>query len=151
MKILINRKEINIMNKIENPKVAEVFRNYPEFILEKMMFLRQIILEVASETDGVNKLEETLRWGEPSYISKKGSTIRIDWKKKKPNQYAVYFNCKTVLVETFKMVYKDKLKFEGKRAIVFNREDKIPIEELKHCVALSLTYHSIKHLPMLGI
>ena len=151
MKILINRKEINIMNKIENRKVAEVFRNYPEFILEKMMFLRQIILEVASETDGVNKLEETLRWGEPSYISKKASTIRIDWKKKKPNQYAVYFNCKTVLVETFKMVYKDKLKFEGKRAIVFNLEDKIPIEELKHCIALSLTYHSIKHLPMLGI
>ena len=139
------------MDIIENPKVAEIFKNYPKPIRQKMMVLRQIVLDTALETEGVNELGETLKWGEPSYVTKTGSTIRIDWKKKKPNQYAVYFNCKTVLVETFKMVYKDKLKFEGKRAIIFNLEDKIPIEELKHCIALSLTYHSIKHFPMLGI
>ncbi len=139
------------MDKIENPKVAEVFKKYPNSIRKKMMTLRRIVLDTAKATDGVKEIEETLKWGEPSYVAKGGSTIRIDWKNKKPNQYAMYFNCKTLLVETFKMVYEDKLKFEGKRAIVFNLEDKIPIEELKHCIALSLTYHSIKHLPMLGI
>ncbi len=139
------------MDKIQNPKVAEVFKKYPNSIRKKMMTLRQIVLDTAKATDGVNEIEETLKWGEPSYVAKGGSTIRIDWKKNKPNQYAMYFNCKTLLVETFKMVYEDKFKFEGKRAIVFNLEDKIPIEELKHCIALSLTYHRIKHLPMLGI
>ncbi len=39
---------------------------------------------------------------------------------------------------------------EGNRAIVFNIKGKIPINELKHCFSLSLTYHKIKHLPMLG-
>jgi hypothetical protein len=36
------------------------------------------------------------------------------------------------------------------RAIVFNVTDEIPVSELKHCVSLALTYHRIKHLPMLG-
>ncbi len=49
------------------------------------MFLRHLVLETASETEGVNKLEETLKWGEPSYLTKNGSTIRMDWKKSKPD------------------------------------------------------------------
>ncbi|MCF6269811.1 MAG: DUF1801 domain-containing protein [Melioribacteraceae bacterium] len=139
------------MDKFINTKVAEVFKKYPKSISQKMMTLRQIVLDTAKETDGVKEIEETLKWGEPSYVTKNGSTVRIDWKRKKPNQYAIYFNCKTMLVETFKELYKNKFKFEGKRAILFNLDDKIPIDELKHCIALSLTYHNIKHLPMLGI
>ncbi len=115
------------------------------------MFLRHLILETSSETEGVNKLEETLKWGEPSYLTKNGSTIRMDWKKSKPNHYAMYFNCKTKLVATFTELYRDKFNFEGNRAIVFEEGENIPIEELKHCISLSLTYHSKKHLPMLGV
>ena len=117
---------------------------------KKLLFLRQLILDSAAETEGVSKLQETLKWGEPSYISKNGSTVRIGWKKCNPTQYAVFFHCKTTLVDTFKEIYRDTFKFEGNRAIIFNETDDIPIEALKHCVSLSLTYHSRKHLPMLG-
>ena len=118
---------------------------------EKLMFLRKLVIETAEETDGVKSLEETLKWGEPSYLTKGGSTIRMDWKKSKPDQYAMYFNCKTKLVDTFKERYKDEFKYEGNRAIVFHKNDTIPINELKHCILLSLTYHSRKNLPMLGV
>ena len=94
------------------------------------MFLRQLILEAAAETEGVGQLEETLKWGEPSYLAKGGSTIRIEWKESRPYQYAMYFRCKTKLVDTFKELYRDKFKFEGNGAIVFNEDDEIPIEEL---------------------
>ena len=139
------------MDKIKNLEVEEVFNNYPESMGQKVMFLRHLILETASETEGVNKLKETLKWYEPSYLTKNGSTIRINWKKSKPNHYAMYFNCKTKLVATFKELYRSKFKFEGNRAIVFEEGEEIPIEELKHCISLSLTYHSKKHLPMLGV
>ena len=139
------------MDKISNPEVAETFENYPASMRQKLMVLRQLILDTAKETEGVTKLEETLKWGEPSYLTKSGSTIRVDWKQSKPTQYAMYFHCKTKLVDTFKELYKDKFQFEGNRAIVFNESDKIPIVELKHCILLSLTYHSRKHLPMLGV
>ena len=139
------------MNKINNPDVAEVFNHYPIPIRKKLMCLRQLVLDTAAETKSITTLEETLKWGEPSYLTKGGSTIRMDWKKSKPDQYALYFNCKTTLVDTFKERYGSKFKFEGNRSIIFNINDDIPIDELKHCILLSLTYHKIKHLPMLGI
>ncbi len=115
-----------------------------------MMFIRQLVLDTALETDGVLDIEETLKWGEPSFITKNGSTIRMDWKKSKPEQYALYFHCKTKLIDTFKELYRDLFIFAGNRAIVFNENDIIPVNELKHCISLSLNYHNIKHLPLLG-
>jgi hypothetical protein len=139
------------MDKIENPEVEKVFDSYPGRMRKKLLFLRQLVLDTASENEGVGALEETLKWGEPSYMTKKGSTVRMDWKQSTPEQYALYFHCKTRLVDTFRELYGDKLRFEGNRAIVFHLNDKIPIDEVKHCIFLSLTYHDRKHLPMLGV
>ena len=112
--------------------------------------LRKLVLETAETINGLDTLEETLKWGEPSYLTKHGSTVRMDWKSKTPNQYAIYFKCTSKLVETFKAIYKDTFQFEGNRAIVFQMDDKIPEAELKHCISLALNYHKIKHLPLLG-
>lgn len=139
------------MDTIKNAAVAEVFESYPQHMQKKLLFLRRLIIATASETDDISAVEETLKWGEPSYVTKSGSTVRIDWKKATPHQYAMYFHCQTTLVDTFKELYRDTFKFEGNRAIVFNENDDIPINELKHCILLALTYHSRKHLPMLGV
>ena len=139
------------MSKIENLDVAQVFDSYPEDMRKRMMRLRQLVLDAASETEGVNSLEETLKWGEPSYLTKGGSTVRIDWKVRASDQYAMYFNCNTPLIETFKEIYGDTFTFEGKRAIVFGETDELPVDQLKHCVSTALTYHRVKHLPFLGI
>lgn len=135
------------MTDIGNPLVVQKFHTYPDEIKPKMLFLRQLILETA-EMEKIDHVEETLKWGEPSYLYKSGSTIRIDWKESAPNQYAMYFNCRTILVETFKEIYSDQFTFEGKRAIVFGVDEKIPVENLKHCISLALNYHQIKHLPL---
>ena len=139
------------MDKFKSPEVAEVFNNYPKHMRQKLMLLRQLVLETALQNDGIGPLEETLKWGEPSYVAKNGSTIRMDSKSSTPEKYALYFNCKTKLVDTFKELYGDKLKLEGNRAIVFDIHDVIPVNEVKHCIFLSLTYHSRKHLPLLGV
>lgn len=139
------------VGEIENTKVAAVFEQYPINIQKKLLFLRQLILDTASETDGVDSVEETLKWGEPSYVTKTGSTIRMGWKKSNPGQYALYFNCNTNLVETFREIYHDTFIFEGNRAIVFNEDDDIFVDELIQCISSSLTYHTRKHLPMLGL
>jgi len=102
------------------------------------------------EDDRIEEIEETLKWGEPSYLVKGGSTIRIDWKPKAPNQYAMYFKCTSKLVSTFRKVYGDIFKYENNRAIVFDLNDKIPRKELKECIALALKYHTIKNMPKLG-
>jgi len=131
------------------PIVKQKFDSYPDAISTLLLKVRSLILLVAKE-DKIEDLEETLKWGEPSYVTKSGSTVRIDWKKKSPERYYIYFNCKTRLVDTFKEIYGDTFNYEGNRAIVLKTDSTIPVMELKHCISLSLRYHQLKHLPLLG-
>ena len=134
-----------------NPAVEEVFDKYPQAVRPKIEKLRSLILESAEELEAVSKLEETLKWGEPSYLTKTGSTIRIDWKEKAPDQYAIYFKCTSKLVPSFRTAYEEVFSFEGNRAIVFQMEDKVPEKELKQCIKAGLMYHKVKHLLLLGL
>ncbi len=138
------------MNRIENCEVAEKFRSYPEDIRKKLLVLRRLILDTAARTQDAGAVEETLKWGEPAYLARHGSTVRLGWKESNPDQYAICFHCRTSLVETFREIHGDRFRFEGNRALVFEISDEIPVNELEHCIALSLTYHRLKHLPLLG-
>ena len=124
--------------------VEAVFESYPEPVREKLLSLRMLIFETARATEGVGALDETLKWGQPSYLTaqtKSGSTIRIDQVKARPESYAVYFHCQSGLVPLFKELYADQLQFDGKRAILLDTEAPLPEEPLRHCVALALTHH----------
>ena len=97
---------------------------------------------------GVGPLTETLKWGEPSYItprSKSGSTIRIAWKAAAPEQYSIFFKCTANLVPAFKEKYATTFRYGGNRSIDFSLDEKIPVTELKCCIALALTYHRNKN------
>jgi hypothetical protein len=134
---------------IENQDVAEVFASYPKGLKTKLLFLRQLIFDVASRTDGVGELEETLKWGQPSYLttaSKSGSPIRIDRIKSQEGKYALYFHCQTTLVDTFKEMYRGVFEFGGNRSILFRENDKLPVEALRQCISMALTYHLNKRL-----
>ena len=135
------------MRPFENTAVEKIINAYPLKMRRKVMALRESIFQVAATTEGVGKIEETLKWGEPAYVttvSKSGSTIRIAWKKSRPAQYAMYFHCQTNLVETFKTLFPSDFKFEGNRAIVFDEFDVVPNDALRFCIAAALTYHQKK-------
>lgn len=133
-----------------DPEASKKFDAYPEAVKPKMDALRSLILETAEESEGIKEIEESLKWGEPSYRTKKGSTIRIDWKEKSPDDYAVYFQCTSRLVPVFKEFYEHIFTFEKTRAIRFALNEEIPKKELKACIRMALHYHSLKHLPLLG-
>jgi hypothetical protein len=124
--------------------VANAFNSYPPAIRKKLLAVRALIFETASATQGVGEIEETLKWGEPAYLtsqSKSGSTIRIAWKAKQANQYVMYFNCQTTLVDDFREQYGHLLRFEGNRAIVFSVDDSQPVDVIRLCIKAALTYH----------
>jgi uncharacterized protein DUF1801 len=129
---------------LRDPAVDAVFSAYPKPVKAKLLALRRLIFETAETTGGVGALQETLKWGQPSYLTPQtnsGSTIRIDRVKSAAGRYAVYFHCQTNLVETFRELYPTRLRFEGNRSIVLDVKDELPRAELRHCVALALTYH----------
>jgi hypothetical protein len=47
----------------QNAAVARVFEAYPPRMRRKLLALRRLIFDTAASTEGVGKLEETLKWG----------------------------------------------------------------------------------------
>ena len=124
--------------------IREVYSSYPQPHRDKLLLIRDLIFNIAKLTPEINQIEEVLKWGEPSYRSKNknGSTVRLAWNKKNPDQCGIYFNCKTTLVSSFKEKYSDFLTFEGNRAIILKKSNNYtPIKELSECIKKALTYN----------
>lgn len=132
------------MPAFQSEDVQAIFSAYPETVRESMLCLRELVFEAARDTDGVGKIEETLKWGEPSYLTsqpKSGSTIRIGWHSDKPDYCSVFFHCQTDLIATCRELYDQHFGFEGNRRLSYRADSPPPDEVLKHCLALALTYH----------
>ena len=137
------------MTRFSDTGVASVFKAYPPGIRAKLMALRELVFDTADKTAGVGRLTETLKWGQPSYLTEEtgsGTTVRID-RLKADNGYAVYFHCQSGLVGQFRELYPETFEYQGKRAIVFDAKDRVPARELRHCLALALTHHARKKKP----
>lgn len=129
---------------VANADVKAVIDNYPDELRERILFLRQMIYDVAAQTEGVGELEETLKWGQISYLtphSKSGTTIRLDATTDPSLGFGMFVHCQTTLVETFRALYGDLLTYEGTRSVKFDLNDDIPVEAMRHCIEMALTYH----------
>src|SRR5258708_23951120 len=134
------------MKRFADKNVAEVFRRYPPKLRVRLMALRELIFDVAAGTEGVGPLSETLKWGQPSYLTERtgsGSRVRIDCLKN-ADGYAIYFHCQSGLVGRFRELYADSFRYEGERAILFDPKERLPLKALSHCIGLALTHHARK-------
>jgi hypothetical protein len=116
----------------------------PEELAEKLIQLRRLILDVASDNPAIGPLEETLKWGEPAFLTSatgSGTTVRINRHNKSADQYAFYVHYQTDLIERYKQLYDNRLNFDGSRAVVFDIKDGLPVDAVSHCIAMALTYH----------
>lgn len=139
------------MKTIDSQKVKAAFQGYPEEISQGLMVFRALIYEVAADHEPAIVIEESLRWSEPAYLCKTGSTIRLGYKKSNPSEYGMYFNCKSQLIETIQEIYQTEFQYEGNRALIFQVGQKFDTTALKQCITLALYYHKLKHLPLLGL
>ena len=116
--------------------IREVYSSYPSLHREKLLFVRTLIFDVVKQTPEVGEIEETLKWGEHSYLTKNksGSTIRLSWNKKNPDQCGIYFNCKATLISSFRKKYKDLFHFEGNRAIIFKKDESVNTQKISECI-----------------
>lgn len=121
--------------------VPQKMASYPPEAKEKLDTIRKLILETASEIEGIEDIHESLKWGEPSYLVKKGTPIRIAWSSKRPDQIGFYVNCQTTLINQFRMTFGELFEYEKTRAILFEIGEAIPETELKACIRMALVYH----------
>jgi hypothetical protein len=61
--------------------------------------------------------------------------------KGKPS-YAMFVHCRTTLVSRFRDQYPGLFAFAGNRAVLFTQGQALPRDELRHCIAMALTYRT---------
>jgi hypothetical protein len=115
---------------------------------DRFKALKALIREAAREVPDIGPLEESMKWGQPSFAPAKaniGSSVRIE--ARAGGDHALMFICTTGLVEEFRTLYTGSLTFEGNRAIVIPAEDLPDPDALKHCIQLALTHKLRKRAP----
>lgn len=125
-------------------QTCSAWQGIPDSLAERLMELRRLILDTVRDNPAIGPLEETLKWGEPAFLTSAtgaGTTVRINRHKKSADQYAFYVNCRTDLIERYKQLYGDQLTFDGNRAVVFDISAQLPVDPVRHCIAMALTYH----------
>ncbi len=124
------------------PAVKEVFAAFPGDVADDLLRLRALIFDVAAETDGVGSVHETLKWGQPAYLTpetKSGSTIRLG--APKDGGVALYAHCQTTIIPDFRGSFPDAFTYEGNRAVRFSAGEAPADGPLRLLIKSALTYH----------
>ena len=127
--------------------IYRALSRHPERVRERLLDIRHMIFTVAAEIGDVGPLTETLKWGEPAYlteVSRSGTTIRLGATREAPHDSALLFNCKTSLINMFRTAFPDEFRFDGNRALVIPANRAMPCKPLLFCLNTALTYHRRK-------
>ncbi|MEM1417820.1 MAG: DUF1801 domain-containing protein [Myxococcota bacterium] len=121
--------------------VREAFAAVPADAREPMLAVRDAIFATAGADARIGPLAEVLRWGEPSYRPRSsGTTVRLGWSPKRPDQWGVYVSCQTTLIEGLRATAGGALRYDGNRGVLFALGDAPPLGRLRPFLAEALTY-----------
>ncbi len=126
--------------------VADVFAQAPPSARPALDEVRALIFETAAGLPEVGPLTETLKWGQPSYLtekSKSGTTIRLGWDGE-GSAISLFVHCQTKVAEQWRTQYAGTLDIIGDRELRLPLSSPLPTDPLAHCIAMALTYHSRK-------
>jgi len=126
--------------------VAAVLNTYPAKARTRLKAVRKLIYEVARGTPEVGTLTETTKWSEPAHLTeqtKAGVTLRIAWKAKRPDEYALFVNCQSGVLDTLRTL-NPNLNCEGNRGIWFDLNQPCPDDDIRLCAQVALTWHANK-------
>lgn len=127
--------------------VEAAFQAFPPEVLHRLAGVRAMILAVAAGDPHIGAITETLKWGEPAYLTEatgSGSTIRLGWPRKRPDRAAIYFICHTTLVDTFRERFGGLFEYETNRAVLLPVTGDIDQAALEFMLSMALTYHRAK-------
>lgn len=121
------------------PEVAAVLAAFPPGPRVGLWRLRDLILDVAAETNAAGTVTEALRWGQPAYLCRQGTTLRLGVPKS--GGFALYVHCRTSLIAEFTSAFPGMDRTEGSRALLFERPDQVDAGRHGWLIARALTYH----------
>ncbi|WP_368187993.1 DUF1801 domain-containing protein [Aestuariibius sp. HNIBRBA575] len=128
----------------QETRVWDVYATYPDPIRAPMLSLRAHIFDVAATLPQVGSIKETLKWGQPAYLTpetKSGSTLRLGLTKN--GAIALFTHCQTTLISDFKALFLNDFTYDGNRALHLSEQQmtSLPLDQLSLLIKAALTYH----------
>jgi hypothetical protein len=123
--------------------VQAAFDTFPPEVRHRLAEIRAMIFSLAASDPRVGAITETLKWGEPAYLTEasgSGSTVRLGSARGESDRAAVYFICRTTLVDEFRGRFGDVFQYEGTRAVLLPAGGEIALEPLEILLSRALTY-----------
>ena len=121
--------------------VNKVIQTYPTATRAGVLSLRSLIYDVASTLPQIGQLNETLKWGQPAYLTTKraGSTLRLG--PHRDASFAIFAHCQSTIITSYAQAFPGWDRLDGNRAVLFDTPDQIEPERLRHLIRHALTYH----------
>ena len=128
--------------------VSAAFEAYPPGAQAVLLPIRELIYETAASLEGVGPLTETLKWGEPAYLtekSKSGTTIRLGWSCQTPG---VMRACSSAVRPRWLRAGARNMTARWNSSAIARSASPFPTRRqkspLQHCIAMALSYHTRK-------
>lgn len=99
-----------------------------------LLVARELIFDCAGDI----AVEECLKWGQPSYLAPKGSTLRLGVNK--AGKAAIFAHCQSTIVSDFAAQFGSDFEIEGNRAVVLGDFDAADQDKLRALIRHGLTY-----------
>ena len=118
-------------------QIAKFFDAMPVDVAQLLRDARLEIFRISGEAEGIGPLTETLKWGEPAYLTeapKTGTTLRLG---QIGGRAAVMVPCSTTIIEDARAVFGEQPEFSGKRGLILGGERQV----FDYVVNAALTYH----------
>lgn len=127
--------------------VRAAFDAFPPEVVDRLAAIRTMIFDLAASDPRIGTITEMLKWGEPAYLTAatgSGSTIRLGWPRRTPGHAAVYFICRTTLVDEFRAKFGGLYRYDGRRAVLIPAPGAVAAAPLEMMLLSALTYHLAK-------
>lgn len=124
------------------PALCAVIDAYPPDTRAGVLALRSLIFEVAAGLPEAGPLDETLKWGQPSYRPRRprtGTTLRAG--PHRQAAFALFVHCQSRVIPDFATAFPGAERLDGHRAVLFDSPDRIVPGRLAPLIRHALTYH----------
>ncbi len=130
------------MTPFSDPAVEAAFDAFPSAVRGRLLELRETIFDTAKGINGLGPLQETLKWGQPAYLTpicKPGTTLRLGVPKR--GGYALFVHCQTRVIPEFRAQFPDVFSYDETRAVLLRETAAPDMAALRLLIRSALTYH----------
>lgn len=129
------------MDTVDPPfQTAAVARAYGAFSpahRAPLLVLRHLILDTAAGLD-LPDVQESLKWGQPSYTTAKSTPIRLGVAK--TGDIAILTHCQSSVIPDFRALFPEDFQYDGNRALILGRNGTVPARQLRLLIQAALAY-----------